>query len=234
MGGSDWRDIYGFDGFAEDAEAVAQAAGLHAAGAKPIYIAHSFGGGLVLHAAATNPEQMAGAILVDTGFRPPPPQALEARLQQIAALRARAADQLPPRGFPSLAAAIARFRLLPAQAAENLYILDHIARTSFRRLPAAAGEAEVWTWKYDPDIAAKIDYPGRTVFFASQPEIAVPMAHLYGQYSQISAHGEEARGGPFPAHGLEVEIPEANHHVMIDQPLALVSALRTVLAAWRA
>jgi pimeloyl-ACP methyl ester carboxylesterase len=31
-----------------------------------------------------------------------------------------------------------------------------------------------------------------------------------------------------------VEIPEAEHHVMIDQPLAFVAALRALLAAWPA
>jgi len=29
-----------------------------------------------------------------------------------------------------------------------------------------------------------------------------------------------------------VEIPDAGHHVMIDQPLALVVGIRTVLASW--
>jgi pimeloyl-ACP methyl ester carboxylesterase len=32
---------------------------------------------------------------------------------------------------------------------------------------------------------------------------------------------------------IVVEIPQAYHHVMLDQPLALVAATRTVLAAWR-
>jgi pimeloyl-ACP methyl ester carboxylesterase len=30
-----------------------------------------------------------------------------------------------------------------------------------------------------------------------------------------------------------VEIPQAQHHVMLDQPLALVAALRALLADWR-
>ena len=29
-----------------------------------------------------------------------------------------------------------------------------------------------------------------------------------------------------------VEIPEAQHHVMLDQPLALVASLRALLADW--
>ena len=30
-----------------------------------------------------------------------------------------------------------------------------------------------------------------------------------------------------------VAIPEAHHHLFLDQPLACVSALRTLLAEWR-
>jgi hypothetical protein len=29
-----------------------------------------------------------------------------------------------------------------------------------------------------------------------------------------------------------VEVPEAQHHVMLDQPLAFVAALRTLLQSW--
>jgi len=31
---------------------------------------------------------------------------------------------------------------------------------------------------------------------------------------------------------VEIEIPDSHHHIMIDQPLALVAALRTLFAAW--
>lgn len=31
---------------------------------------------------------------------------------------------------------------------------------------------------------------------------------------------------------MNIEIPDSHHHVMIDQPLALVAALRTLLATW--
>jgi pimeloyl-ACP methyl ester carboxylesterase len=223
MGASDWRETYDFASFADDAQAVAEAAGLYANGAAPAYVGQSFGGGLVLWVAAHRPEQLSCAILVDANFRSPPPQALEARMNQPA-----------PKGYPSLEAALARFRLLPAQPVENLFILDHIARTSFRATPAADGTGEVWTFKYDPAIAAKIDYAERAAFFASKPPIAAPIAHLYGEQSQISVHGAEARLGPYPADGLEIGMAEANHHVIIDQPLAMVTAIRSLLAAWRA
>src|SRR5687767_6908647 len=79
MGDSDWRDQYAFDDFAQDAEAVARAAGLYADGRKPIYIGHSFGGGQVFFAACRYPQNMRAAVLVDTGFGGPPPEALEER-----------------------------------------------------------------------------------------------------------------------------------------------------------
>jgi hypothetical protein len=31
---------------------------------------------------------------------------------------------------------------------------------------------------------------------------------------------------------MEVEIPDSHHHIMIDQPLALVAAIRALLATW--
>ncbi|MDN5546935.1 MAG: alpha/beta hydrolase, partial [Rhodococcus sp. (in: high G+C Gram-positive bacteria)] len=38
--------------------------------------------------------------------------------------------------------------------------------------------------------------------------------------------------GLFGPEAIVAEIPEAGHHVMIDQPLQLVTGVRTVLSAW--
>jgi pimeloyl-ACP methyl ester carboxylesterase len=229
MGLSDWRDAYNFEDTTDDAEAAAQAAGLYADGGKPIYVGQSFSGGLALYAATHRPEQLSGAILVDANFRSPAAQALQAAMDQAAA-RGKA----PPRGFPDLETAVSKFRLLPAQTVENLYVLDHIARTSFRPIPAPEGGGQVWAWKYDPAFMAKVDYAERIAFFASRPQVRRPIAHIYGDLSRISLRGEAAREGPFPAGGLEVGVPQADHHIVIDQPLALVGALRGVLACWEA
>ena len=37
---------------------------------------------------------------------------------------------------------------------------------------------------------------------------------------------------PFPPGRPEIEIPDSHHHIMIDQPLALLAALRTLFAVW--
>ncbi len=40
--------------------------------------------------------------------------------------------------------------------------------------------------------------------------------------------------GAGPDDILEIAIPDSAHHIMIDQPLALISALRALLAVWPA
>ena len=45
---------------------------------------------------------------------------------------------------------------------------------------------------------------------------------------EITARALEALRRPTPV----VTIPSAHHHVMLDQPLAFVTALRALLAGW--
>jgi pimeloyl-ACP methyl ester carboxylesterase len=64
------------------------------------------------------------------------------------------------------------------------------------------------------------------------PELKVPMVHLYGDKSRIIERRAAGEPGFLTGQVQEIEIPDSHHHVMIDQPLALVAALRTVLATW--
>ena len=36
-----------------------------------------------------------------------------------------------------------------------------------------------------------------------------------------------------PVEAPWIVVPDAGHHIMVDQPLALVATLRTLLAAWQ-
>jgi hypothetical protein len=58
------------------------------------------------------------------------------------------------------------------------------------------------------------------------------MIHLYGDKSRIIERRKAGEPGFLDGHVPEIEIPDSHHHVMIDQPLALVAALRTLLATW--
>jgi pimeloyl-ACP methyl ester carboxylesterase len=229
MGASDWREHYSFQDFAEDAEAVSRAAGLYEGGRKPIYIGHSFGGGQVFFTAARYPDQMHAAVLVDTGFGGPPPEVLAERKKRQEVIANIPSADRPSRVYPTLAAALARFRLMPPQPAENHYVLDFIARRSLKRAPLPDGSGEGWTWKFDPNMWEKLDRTDGN-FGGAMPELKVPMIHLYGDKSRII--DRRAAGEPSFLDGQvpEIEIPDSHHHVMIDQPLALVAALRTLLA----
>lgn len=231
MGNSDWRDKYRFPDFAADAEAVSRACGLYEGPKKPVYIGHSFGGGQVFFTAARNPEQMSAAILVDTGFGGPPPQVLEERRKRQEMLANNPSPDRPSKVYPTLAAALARFRLMPPQPADNHYILDFIARRSLKRAPLPDGEGEGWTWKFDPNMWDKLDRQDGPMT-GEIPRLGAPAIHIYGDKSRIIgrlASGEASFLGPdIP----DVEIADSHHHVMIDQPLALVAALRTLLKTW--
>ena len=237
MGASDWRATYKFSDFADDAEACARATGLYDGGRKPIYVGHSFGGGQVFFAAMQRPENMHAAVLVDTGFGGPPPEVLEERKKRMEQIRNIPTMDKPSRIYPTLAAALARFRLMPPQPAENVYIADFIARRSLKRAPMADGSGEGWTWKFDPEMWEKLDRSGMMSMMNgpstdAPPTAKVPMVHIYGDKSRIIQSRKAGEPSVFAGLMREIAIPDSHHHVMIDQPLALVAALRTLLATW--
>jgi pimeloyl-ACP methyl ester carboxylesterase len=239
MGASDWRERYAFADFAEDAEAVARATGLYEGGRKPTYIGHSFGGGQVFFAASRHPERMHAAVMVDTGFGPPPEE-LAKRQAQMEAVRNIPTVDRPSRVYPTLEGALARFRLMPPQPAGNPYIADFIARRSLKQVPLPDGEkgpdgsGEGFTWRFDPNMWAKLNRDQDMRGMMSATAVETPMVHIYGAKSRIVEHRKAGHPSPFPPGMVEIEIPDAHHHIMIDQPLALVAALRTLLAVWPA
>jgi pimeloyl-ACP methyl ester carboxylesterase len=232
MGASEWRERYAFNDFAADAEAVARATGLYEGGQKPIYIGHSFGGGQVFFAAMTHPERMKAAVLVDTGFGGPPPEVLAERQKRQAEVRNIPTPDRPARVYPTLAAALARFRLMPPQPAGNPFIADFIARRSLKRAPLADGSGEGWAWRFDPNMWTKLDHAAMQARSGDASRSRTPMVHIYGDSSRIIQRREVGEPSFMPEGMPEIVIPDSHHHVMIDQPLALVAAIRALLAVW--
>lgn len=231
MGNSEWRETYRFHDFADDAEAVARGTGLYDGGRKPIYIGHSFGGGQVFFAAARYPQNLHAAILVDTGFGGPPPEVIKAEAARREMLANIPSADRPSRVYPTIEKALERFRLMPPQPTENHYILDFIARRSLRRAPLPDGSGKGWTWKFDPEMWEKLDRKDGLVG-GKMPTLEVPMVHVYGEKSRIVERRREGQASFLDSQVTNIEIPDSHHHVLIDQPLALVSALRTLLATW--
>ncbi|HZZ89994.1 MAG TPA: alpha/beta hydrolase [Caulobacteraceae bacterium] len=235
MGDSDWRETYEFETFASEIWECAKAAGLYDAPLKPIYIGHSFGGSQVFYSATKHPERMRGALLLDTGFGGPPTKEQEEQWRREAAASGQrwhgpGSRTRPNRVYATQEEALTRFRFMPPQVPGNLYIADYIARHSMRRAPMADGSGEGWTWKFDPFLWSKLD---RKPMDRPDPSKAPPMAQIFGDRSAIMQR--RAQAGPadyVPPNVPSVEIPDSEHHIMVDQPLALVAALRTLLAVW--
>lgn len=211
MGGSGWRDAYSVDLYVEEAMAAARAAKLFAAG-PPVLVGHSFGGAPTVVAAERHGSELAGAILVDSGVSPPSASAFSRRT-------------LPGgKTYPTLEAALARFRLAPDQPAENAFIVDAIARGSLHETPQG------WAWRFDPHFFARMS-PWDS--WSSVRAAACPLAFVYGEWSRIVPAELRARQRAHAAPGTPfVGIPASHHHVMIDQPMALVAAIRAFLQIW--
>ena len=174
-------------------------------------IAHSYGGSRLLRACHDRPELFARLIVIDSflyfrdGTRP--------QLPGNNALRV----------YPDLQTACARFRLMPAQPSPLAALHDHVARHSLR--PVDGG----WIWKFDPAIPANgsLEIPAEDLL----PRIPVRTDFIYGEHSKVvDRQTAERIVALLPNAGQPIEVPDSHHHLMLDQPLSLVTALRTLLA----
>ena len=218
MGRSDWREHYLFEQFVREAREAGRAGGAFDAG-PPVVVGHSFGGRTAMGFSRDFGPELKGAVMVDPPFfapqnvRPPsPPRPTKARRVQN-----------------SLAAIVARFRLMPPQPCDNLFILDHIARRSAREVVDNDGKPG-FALCFDPHFWEKFTRIDPVPIVSSAH---CPLALVRGAKSQLFTSVDAdyllsliAPGSP------HIEIPEAEHHVMIDQPLAFISALRALLSVW--
>jgi pimeloyl-ACP methyl ester carboxylesterase len=221
MGGSDWRAQYSVAQWAEEALAVAELSGLFSGPTKPVFVGHSFGGFPVMNACSRFGDRLRLAVIADSPIR-----TREERAQRLDE-RPRTVFK-PHRVYPTAQEAISRFRLLPPQACDNLFILDHIARTSLMSVKTEASGEMGWTWKFDPCLfrGFKMGKPAADLL-----EARCPVAWLNGARSQLIDDKVRANIKRYsPAGTPIVELADADHHLMIDQPLAFIDALRGLLA----
>jgi pimeloyl-ACP methyl ester carboxylesterase len=213
MGDSAWRPAYGVDFCVAEAMAVAEALGAFESAEKPLIVAHSFGGYPALALAADHGDRFKGVVSVDSPVEPPdedlggPPQ-----------------RHKPNRIYPTFEAILARFRLAPPQPCENLFAVDHIARHSIKKTESG------YTWKFDPFIWKDFqDRDAADLMRAAR----CPVAVVWGERSILMSPKTLAHmRNILPAGSPFVPIPAAAHHVMLDQPLAFVTALRGLMSVW--
>ncbi|MFP8876797.1 MAG: alpha/beta hydrolase [Myxococcota bacterium] len=210
-GDSERRESYPREVWSREVLAVAEHAGMQTS---PIVVGHSMGGFVTIVTAADYGDRIAGAIILDSPVRMPDAEATEG---------ASGTSFRNPKTYPDVDSALERFRTVPDQPSSLPYVLDHVARHSLKRVEAG------YTWKFDPAIFERMT-PRATA--EELPRVGTRVALFRAEHGLVTPDiGDEMYdllGRVAPV----IEIPEAYHHIMLDQPLLLVTGLRTLLADW--
>ncbi len=213
-GDSGQRERYSLEQWTREVMAVADDAGMQG---RPVVIGHSMGGFVTIATAALNSDRLAGVVVCDSPVTESDPE--------IGAYRLREAFGRP-RTYPSVDDAVARFRTVPAQERYLDYVIDYVARRSIK--PVEGG----WQWKFDRRVFEQFGPGMRSSALPYLSGVTCRLALLRSENGlvtpDIGRSMYEALGRVTPV----IEIPEAGHHAMLDEPLILLTALRTLLADW--
>jgi pimeloyl-ACP methyl ester carboxylesterase len=227
-GESDPRPRYDAEVWAEEVLAVAG----DATAGRPVVVGHSMGGFVTIVAAARHGADLEGAVVLDSPVRRSDPESAEARRDGRNMFRA-------PKVYPDLDTALEHFHLVPPQPTRNPWLLDHVGRNSLRpvddRDPTSG-----WRWKFDPGVFVHRSGPNRpSDYSADLARAACRMAIVNGERSAIVDDDvidhmrEMVAGSPAAAAGVPfVQVPDAHHHLLLDEPLATITAIRAILATW--
>ncbi|MDA1097934.1 MAG: alpha/beta hydrolase [Proteobacteria bacterium] len=208
------KDVYNATLRAEEIRAVIADAGL---GAKTFLVGHSFGGFMSMRYASMYGDNLGGLVIADSPLYPP---------GQEDDRRRRTKPMGNIRLYPSFEEAVARFRLRPRQPCDNDFIVEFIARHSVKAVDGG------WTWKFDTNAMSgrRFAEPFHEHLQAANCRCALfYAAHSALVTAEMARYMNSLMGPKAPM----VVIPAAQHHLTLDQPLAFVAALRTLLDAWQ-
>jgi len=212
-GDSDHRKRYTLEQWTDEVMAVADDGGIDG---PPVIVGHSMGGFVTIATAALHSDRLAGVIVCDSPVTEPDPETVAYNQNRWGR----------PKVYATEEEALARFRTVPPQESYLDYVVDHIARHSLRE-----GDGG-WVWKLDRDVFAQFGSGMRGIALPYLPKVTCRLALLRSEKGlvtrRIGRSMYEKLGRVTPI----IEIPEAGHHAMLDQPLLLLTAIRTLLADW--
>ncbi|RJF91685.1 alpha/beta fold hydrolase [Noviherbaspirillum saxi] len=210
MGDSAWRDCYSTETIADDITGLIETLGLD----QVTIVAHSYGGLCSFRAASRRPELFRHMIVIDTFV-----------IFEDIALPTDPAP-ITGRTYPDYVAARKRYRLLPEQPPAADYVMDYVAHHSMR---AADGG---FRWKFDGRLQAQDTHlcDGEAMLSA----VTAPVDYVCGERSALVSreHAERVVANLREARG-PIAVPDGQHHLMLDQPLTVISTLRALLASRR-
>lgn len=207
-GSSGSRPSYGFETWADEVAAVAAA---EDGPVPPVVVGHSMGGVVALTAAFRHVDALAGVVIVDL-----PDWVLQGRVPPRP-------DELPPRRHHATRElAEQRFRARPPDPVRLEFVERHVAERSVHRTEAG------WTWRFDHAVTTHDTFP-HELWGTPHCPVAVVVAERSILTDRDVDELRERLGVP-----EVVTIVDSGHHVMLDQPLALIACIGGILGAWSA
>jgi len=205
MGESDHRPEYCLDTFCRDIDAA-----VSTLGDDPVtLVGHSFGGVALLAYLQQHPQRVKHLVLIDSYIAFPGDEATSSPRKGR------------PTPYPDYDAILARYVLLPPQPSDP-WVFNFMAHHAIR--PVAGG----WTWRFDVNLPGGKPLPEYTPVLARYSD---HIDYISGEHSALVTPDKVRQIAALMAGGRKpVVIPNSYHHVMLDQPLALVAALRALLA----
>lgn len=207
-GRSEWTAQYSFALMRDDLTAFVDALGLHSVD----LVGHSMGGTIAYLYAVPQPAALRRLVIVDTApadpgsrpytERPNPPAEFASFEEGLGFLKRRAPEIEEPR-------------------------LRRYLEQSLVQLPSGR-----WRWRFDPVMADAISKDlatGAPLIWHDLHRISVPTLLLWARNSFVGREAMERIRAAIPTCSL-VEIPNSTHDVNVDNPDALVGAVRTFLA----
>jgi pimeloyl-ACP methyl ester carboxylesterase len=213
-GDSDQRTTYSLEQWAAEVMAVADDAGIDGA---PVVVGHSMGGFVTIATAALHSDRLAGVIVLDSPVAEPD--------HEIGVAQAGKAFGVP-RVYPTCEEALARFRTVPPQDHYLDYVMQHVARRSLREVEGG------WSWKFDHNLFSAFTSSIRAVALPYLSEVDCRLALLRAELGLVTPDIGQSMYERLGRVAPVVELPETGHHGMLDQPLVVSTAIRTLLADW--
>ena len=190
--------------YVADLEGVVTALELDA----PVLMGHSLGGFVALCYATTATVNRGVFVIVDIGPRLRPSRTM------------RLLRSLPPPVYSTEADVYTQFRLLPAETWATPELLRHIARHSVR--PDHTGR-----FRLKSDRAAMVRQP--CDLEPQLTRIAGPILFIRGQHSKTLSAERLTHLAHACPRATGIEIPQAGHHVFLDQPATFLDTVTTFL-----
>ncbi len=163
--------------------------------------------------------------LISTAYADRAPHSLQSLVIVDSQVRISAADarymtrlrHFPHPIYADRELAIRRFRLLPTATDADPKILAHVAAHGVRQL--ADGR---WTPKFDRNTLA---HSKPRDLSGILPQLHCPILFVRGAHSTVLSHAGLATLLKSVPHAEAAEIPNAHHHVMLDNPAAFAAAV---------